>query len=134
MVEGTDGGREKEVAQPMAGMTYLRNQVYVGRRSIVLVRSRAGLPPFTAAVRRCCRFVDRICRPCYRQIPRRTCTRTRTGPNPNRYLSTDFIRARREFLYEAYTVNQMLFKIRVRLRIDRVVAIEIYVYTYNCHA
>lgn len=58
MAEGIDGGGEKEVVKPMAGMTYLRNQVYVGRRSIVPVRSRAGLcrlllPP---------RFVDRIYR------------------------------------------------------------------------
>lgn len=45
MVEGIEGGGEKEVAQSLAGMTYLRNQVYVGRGSIVLVRSRAGLPP-----------------------------------------------------------------------------------------
>lgn len=44
MVEGIDGEREKEAAQSMAGMTYLRNQVYVGRRSIVAIRSRAGLP------------------------------------------------------------------------------------------
>lgn len=50
VVEGIDAGGEKEVAEPMAGMTYLRNQVYVGRRSIVPVRSRAGLPPVAAAV------------------------------------------------------------------------------------
>lgn len=49
MAEGIDGGGEKEVVKPMAGMTYLRNQVYVGRRSIVPVRSRAGLPPVIAA-------------------------------------------------------------------------------------
>lgn len=49
MVEGIAGGGEKEVAQPSVGMTYLRNQVYVGRRSIVPVRCRAGLPPVAAA-------------------------------------------------------------------------------------
>ncbi|KAG7189506.1 hypothetical protein KM043_017197 [Ampulex compressa] len=40
------GRDEKEVAGPMAGMTYLRNQVYVGRKSIVRAPSRAGLLSF----------------------------------------------------------------------------------------
>lgn len=57
MVEGIDGGGEKEVVKPMAGMTYLRNQVYVGRRSIVPVHSRAGCRPLLPP-----RFVDRIYR------------------------------------------------------------------------
>lgn len=70
MVEGIDGEREKKAAQSMAGMTYLRNQVYVGRRSIVAIRSRAGLP---FAVVPAVVMSDRICRLYYRQISRRTC-------------------------------------------------------------
>lgn len=78
VVEGIDGGGEKKVVKPMAGMTYLRNQVYVGRRSIVPVHSRAGLPPVIAAAAFCRSYLSL-------RLPAntlRTCT-----TNPHEFLS-----------------------------------------------
>lgn len=50
-VEGTaEGGGEKEVARPVEGMTYLRNQVYVGRRNIVREYANVSFPVFVPSV------------------------------------------------------------------------------------
>lgn len=77
VVEGIDEGGE-EVVKPMAGMTYLRNQVYVGRRSIVPVHSRVGLPSVIAAT---------FCRPYLSlRLPANTTLRTCTT-NPHEFLS-----------------------------------------------
>lgn len=86
VVEGIDGGGEKEVVKPMAGMTYLRNQVYVGRRSIVPVHSRAGLPPVIAAA--FCRSYLSL------RLPANTLRTCTTNPHEflSRYVIIDFVR------------------------------------------
>lgn len=81
-VEGIQGGGEKEVAPAGVGMTYLRNQVYVGRRSIVLARLPRRSAAVTAAVLSTVFVVRARCRRIHgdaRVYP------ARTGFDPNRY-------------------------------------------------